>query len=326
MNNIHELLPGGHDVYLFIERLDKVCVGGTRVKKYPTPAEAYSDCRRLSKSMSYKCAWAKLPWYGAKAVIDSVYSDLTEKDWIAYATILNRLQGHFITATDVGMSMKDIDYLKTLTPYVSAMDTAEATADVLVKCILTVSRMRNIPLNSVLIHGVGKIGSLVAKMLYEHNASRIFICDIDESRLVYFKKLDPIVFHVVSPADVDMNVDYLIPCSVGPLITDDNVLDIKASVICGAANSQLANDDVAELLHEKKILYVPDFIANSGGLLKVAVSERAADPISLDCVPKKLEKLLFKSQALRKSLLSLANGKFRNRMSLRNAAASELII
>lgn len=321
MNYIHEVLPSGHDIYLFLERFDRVCVGGTRVRNYPSQKEAFFDCKRLSEAMSYKCAWAELPWYGAKAVIHSEYSDLTEKDWAAYAKILNKLEGHFITATDVGISLKDIEYLKTMTPYVSLTDTAEATASVLIRCIRTVSRMTNVPLGTVLIHGMGKIGSLVAKMLYELNASMIFICDIDGSRCDFFKKLDPIVFHVVSPDDIDMRVDYLVPCSVGPVFTIENVVDIKASVICGAANSQLENDGVAEYFHDKKILYIPDFIANSGGILKVAVSEGVAGPAAIECVPKKLEKLIFKSRALRKSLLSLAKDKCRDRMTIRDAAA-----
>lgn len=326
MNYLHEILPGGRNVYLCIESLDKISVGGTRVRKYPSPAAAYADCKRLCASMSYKCAWAELPWYGAKAVIDSEHRDLTEKDWAAYAAILNRLGGHFITATDVGATMSDMEYLRTLTPHVSVMDTAEATAGVLMKCILATSRMCSIPIASVLIHGVGKIGSLVARKLYERGASMIYICDIDKSRCDFFKKLDPLVFHVVSPADIDMSVDYLIPCSIGPLITNDNACDIKASVICGAANCQLESDDVAEVLHERKVLYVPDFIANSGGLLKVAVSEGAAGPIAIECVPKKLEKLLFKSRALRRSPLSLARERCRDRTSLGIGAASNFVV
>jgi glutamate dehydrogenase/leucine dehydrogenase len=321
MNYIHEILPSGHDIYLFMERFDKVCVGGTRVRSYPSQKEAFLDCKRLSEAMSYKCAWAELPWYGAKAVINSEYSDLTEKDWAAYAKILNKLEGHFITATDVGVSLKDIAYLKTMTPYVSTTDTAEATASVLIGCIRTVSRITHIPLDTVLIHGMGKIGSLVAKMLYELNASRIFICDIDRSRCDFFKKLDPIVFHVASPDDIDMSVDYLVPCSVGPVFTTENAVDIKALVICGAANSQLENDGMAEYFHDRKILYIPDFIGNSGGILEVAVSEGVAGPGAIECVPKKLEKLIYKSRALRRSLLSIAKEKCQYTLAVKNAAA-----
>ncbi|HSE83628.1 MAG TPA: Glu/Leu/Phe/Val dehydrogenase dimerization domain-containing protein [Thermodesulfobacteriota bacterium] len=314
MENIHESLPGGHTLQICMEKNDKTCVGGTRVRKYQSTDGAFYDCKRLCEGMVYKSAWAQLPWYGAKAVIDADPSDLTKDDWNAYAKVLNRLGGSFITATDMGTSIKNMEYLKTMTPYVSAADTAHATAYVAVECVKAVAESRNIPIGSVLIQGMGKIGSLVGEMLHKIKASRIFICDIDESRCECFRKLDPKLFHVVSPDHTNMKVDYFIPCSVGTIITRNNVSDIKASVICGAANNQLESDDLAELLHERGILYVPDFIANSGGLLKVAIDEGVTSPDSLGLVSKKLEPLLFKSRSFGKPLLSLAKDQCRKRV------------
>jgi phenylalanine dehydrogenase len=264
--------------------------------------------------MAYKCAWARLPWYGAKAVIDANPSDLTKDDWDAYAKVLSRLGGSFLTATDMGTSIKDMEYLKTMTPYVSTTDTADATAYVIVSCINTIARSMDIPIGSVLIQGVGKVGSLVAEMLYKLKPSCIFVCDIDESRCEYSRKLDPRVFRVISPNEVNMKVDYFVPCSAGPVVTKDSVSYVKASVICGAANNQLENDDLAELLHERGILYVPDFIANSGGLLKVAISEGIISSNSLDSVSRKLEALLLKSKSFDKSLLSLAKDQCQKRI------------
>jgi glutamate dehydrogenase/leucine dehydrogenase len=316
MRYICESLPGGHTLHICMEKSGEVCVGGTRVLKYPLPEDAFSDCERLCETMAYKCAWARLPWYGAKAVIDASPSDLTKADWDAYAKILNGLGGSFLTATDVGTSIKDLEYLKTMTPYVSTIDTAHATAYVVVECIKAVARSRNIPINSALVQGVGKVGSLVAEMLHKTSPSRIFVCDIDKSRCENLRRLDPNVFHVIPPDEIAMEVDYFVPCSIGPVITKDNVSDIKALVICGAANNQLENDELAELLNDRGILYIPDFIANSGGLLKVAIDERVASSDSLVSVSKKLELLLLKSKSFDKFLLYLAKDQCRRRLLL----------
>ncbi|MDA2919261.1 hypothetical protein MYX76_07205 [Desulfobacterota bacterium AH_259_B03_O07] len=318
MNYISENLPGGHKVYIHLERFDKVCIGGTRVRKYLSDEEALDDCKRLCLAMGYKCAWARLPWFGAKAVINADNSDLTKDDWNAYARELNMLGGCFITATDVGTTINDIEYLKSMTPYVSTIDTTNATAKVVINCMNTVANKINIPIDTVLIQGVGKIGSLIAKNLYDLGCPHIFICDIDESRCNNLKKLDPKVFQLVSPNDIDMKVDYLVPCTAGTLVTRDNFSDLKASVICGAANNQLEEDNLADRLHERGILYVPDFIANSGGLLNMAISEVITSPDSIDAVSYKLELLLFKFESFDKSLLSIAKDQCRRRLFLVN--------
>lgn len=298
-----------------MERYGKVCVGGTRVRASidlpMRPSLTASVCVRLWPN---KCAWAKLPWYGAKAVIDADSSDLTEDNWDAYARVLNRLEGTFLTATDTGTSIKDMEYLKTMTPYVSTIDTADATAYVIVSCINTVAGSMNIRVDSILIQGIGKVGSLVAGVLYKLRPSCVFVCDIDESRSEYLKKLDPKVFRVTSPDDMDMKVDYFVPCSSGPVVTRNNASYIKASVIFGAANNQLESDDLAELLHGRGIVYVPDFIANSGGLLKVAMSSGIVSSDSLDSPPRKLEALLLKSKSFDRSLLFLAKDQCRKRI------------
>jgi glutamate dehydrogenase/leucine dehydrogenase len=299
-----------------MEKSGEVCVGGTRVLKYRSPEDAFSDCERLCETMAYKCAWARLPWYGAKAVVDASPSNMTKEDWEAYAKILNGLEGSFLTATDIGISIKDMEYLKIMTPYVSTFDTVHATAYVVVECIKSVARSRNIPIDSVLVQGVGKVGSLVAEMLHKISPSRIFVCDIDKSRGENLRRLDPNLFRVIPPDDIGIKVDYFVPCSIGPVVTKDNISDIKASVICGAANNQLENDELAYLLDDRGILYIPDFIANSGGLLKVAISERVISSDSLDSVSKKLELLLLKSQSFDKFLLSLAKDQCRRRLLL----------
>ncbi|HXG30125.1 MAG TPA: hypothetical protein VNK81_00635 [Thermodesulfobacteriota bacterium] len=112
---------------------------------------------------------------------------MTEDDWNAYAKVLNRLEGTFLTATDIRTSIKDMEYLKTMTPYVSTIDTADATAYVIVSCINTVAGSMNIRVDSILIQGIGKVGSLVAGMLYKLRPSCVFVCDIDESRPEYLK-------------------------------------------------------------------------------------------------------------------------------------------
>lgn len=316
MEYIYESLPSGHTLHICMEKFDKVCVGGTRVRKYQSPDEAFSDCKRLCETMAYKCAWARLPWYGAKAVIDANPSNLTKDDWDGYAKILNSLRGSFLTATDMGTSIKNMEYLKTMTPYVSTIDTAHATAYVVVECIKAVARSRNIPIDSALVQGMGKVGGLVAEMLYKIMPSRILVCDVDRSRCEYFKRLDSKVFHVIPPDDINIKVDYFVPCSMGPVVTKDNISDMKASVICGAANNQLERDDLAELLDDRGILYIPDFIANSGGLIMVGVSEGVISSDSLDSVSKKLELLLLKSQSFDKFLLSLAKDQCRRRLLL----------
>ena len=279
--NIYELSPTDDGVAGFIAIHNThlgPAIGGTRYWAYPNKEAALNDALRLSRAMSYKCAVSGIPFGGGKAVVIAKKEEEKERQIRSLAKQVNLLKGSFYTGEDVGVQKEDVVIMAKESEYIVgrpgfAEDPSPYAAKGVKNAILEVVKhtksLREQKGISVYIKGAGKVGATLAQLLQDSKIS-IYICDIEAGKVEELKHRLPSVMGL-SECDVDtVDADIVAPCAMGNDITFKNVHKIKTKVICGAANNQLQNEELAEILHQRSVIYVPDFVANAGGLISVA--------------------------------------------------------
>ena len=250
-------------------------VGGTRLWKYASNEAATFDALRLSRAMSYKSALAGLPFGGGKAIIvgnDAVID--REKIFRAHGRFIDSLAGRFITAQDVGTDPDDMEYVRMETPYVAGLrtgagDPSPMTAYGVFRALQAsaIHRWHSLDLTkrTIAIQGCGKTGYLLAKMLYEAGA-KLLVSDIDAGKVK--KVVDDFGATAVAPEQIfRVQADILAPCALGGVINDETIPELKVKIVVGSANNQLLEDRHGDELHDIDILYVPDYLANAGGII-----------------------------------------------------------
>ncbi len=255
-------------------------VGGCRVHPYPDSATAVIDCLRLADGMTLKSAAAGLDLGGGKAVIiGEPGAHRTEAAFDAFAKVLDHLGGEYYTAEDVGTSSADMDALRRRTPY--ALGVSEALGGcgdpspytargVAASMTAAWHAAAGAGLDGVrvLVQGVGKVGAEVARLARDAGAV-ITVCDVDEARAAAVaERLGGRAIPVAEALTADCDV--LCPCALGGVIAPEDVAGLACRVVCGAANNQLTSGAVATALADRGVLYVPDFVANAGGIIAVA--------------------------------------------------------
>lgn len=253
--------------------------GGCRMWNYASDEEALIDVLRLSRGMSYKNAMAGLSLGGGKAVIiGDAKKDKTPELMRAFGRFVERLGGTYTTAEDVGMSTADMDYVREETSYVVGLDSGAGdpspyTAHGVFSGIQAALRAKagHDDLNGVrvAIQGLGNVGFNLARELAEAGAI-LTVADIEPTRAERAVRelgakavgIDEILF-----ADVDV----LAPCALGAVVNDQSIDKIKAGIIAGGANNQLARDDHGQKLNEMGILYAPDYVINGGGIMNCSL-------------------------------------------------------
>ncbi|STX50995.1 leucine dehydrogenase [Legionella busanensis] len=254
----------------------QMAVGATRVRNYKNEPEALNDVLQLSQNMSYKLKACGYQEYGsAKACIIESHLSAEREKWLArYAKILNEFRGQFVTGTDMGLTCTDIKFLSQITPYVIGYhaDPSFYTAEGILIAIKSAANFifsnSNLAGKKFAIQGLGKVGGHLLERIYQEGG-KIFVTDVDNNKVNYYKKRFPAI-NVVEPEVIyQIKIDFLCPCAYGNVIHPDNVKELKCRVICGGANKQLVDHNIGEQLHKMGILYVPDYIANSGGLILV---------------------------------------------------------
>jgi leucine dehydrogenase len=254
-------------------------LGGTRVWPHETFDAALTDALRLSRGMTYKAAIANLPLGGGKAVIwaDSAKDkspDLLE----AYAEMLAQLDGQYFTAEDVGLSLADADYLRERTRNVTGTtrggsgNPSPVTAHGVYLGLKAAFAFRNghedLSGVRVAVQGLGSVGWALCERLHGDGA-KLTVADIDEKRAAKAKA----VFNAdMADADeiIGAEADIFAPCALGAVLSAETIPALKAGIVAGAANNQLAGHEDAHLLLERGILYAPDYVINAGGLINVA--------------------------------------------------------
>lgn len=256
--------------------------GGCRMWNYASDEEAIVDVLRLSRGMSYKNAMAGLALGGGKAVIiGDAKKDKTPELMRAFGRFVERVAGRYITAEDVGMSTADMAYVREETSYVVGLDTGAAasgdpspyTAHGIFSGVRSALRAKfgsdDLKGVRVAIQGLGNVGFNLARELAEAGAI-LKVADIEPSRV------ERAVRELGAKA-VDINeilfedVDVLAPCALGAIINDETIDKIKAQVIAGGANNQLARDDHGKRLNDMGILYAPDYVINGGGIMNCSL-------------------------------------------------------
>jgi valine dehydrogenase (NAD+) len=258
-------------------------LGGTRFYPYRSEGEALTDVLRLSTAMAYKNALAGLDLGGGKAVIIGDPAEIkTEALLRAYGRFIESLGGRYITACDVGTRSEDMDLIARECRYVTGRTVANGGAgDSSVLTALGVMHgLRAAAAHAwgspelrgrlIGVEGVGKVGHRLVGHLTEAGAE-VVICDVSEAALETVQGEHPGV-RVADGIDglLAEPLDVLAPCALGGTLTDAAVSKLTARIVCGAANNQLAHPGVEKLLADHHILYAPDYVVNSGGVIQVA--------------------------------------------------------
>ncbi|MCE9662414.1 amino acid dehydrogenase [Halomonas sp. M5N1S17] len=255
-------------------------LGGLRIYPYASEDDALTDVLRLSRGMSYKSALADLPLGGGKAVIIAdPRHDKTPELLRAMGRLVDSLGGRYITAEDSGTSEADMRHIHEATAHVSGLarrpgesgDPSPFTAHGVFCALQSAIRhglgRADMDGLRVAIQGVGHVGAHLARQLHAAGA-RLVLTDIDQEALELLA--GEVGATTTAPAAIfDADVDVFAPCAMGAALTADVAKRLRAGVVCGAANNQLATPDVADLLHGRGILYAPDYVANAGGVIEV---------------------------------------------------------
>jgi valine dehydrogenase (NAD+) len=258
-------------------------LGGTRCYPYGSEDEALADVLRLSTAMAYKNALAGLDHGGGKAVIIGDPARIkTEPLLRAYGRFVASLGGRYVTACDVGTRSEDMDIIARECRYVTGRTTANGGAgDSSVLTAMGVMHgMRaaaehawgsaSLRGRTVGVEGVGKVGHRLAGHLIEAGAE-VVVCDVSPGAIEAVRARHPEVRAVAGvEALIAEKLDILAPCALGGTLTDRVVNTLTARIVCGAANNQLAHPGIEKLLADRGILYAPDYVVNSGGVIQVA--------------------------------------------------------
>jgi len=252
-------------------------LGGTRFWNYASEAEAITDVLRLARGMTYKAAITGLALGGGKSVIIGD-NHTTEREAIfrAHGRAIETLGGRYITAADVGTSVDDMEYLRKETQWVTGLkgrsgDPGPITAFGVCQGLKACARFRygeeSLEGRHVIVQGLGSVGYHLCKYLAEEGA-RLSVADIEDERVR--KAVADFGATAVAPDDVyGIDADIFSPCALGAVINDDTLDTLKVDIVAGSANNQLAEPRHGEALHEKGIVYAPDYVISAGGICSV---------------------------------------------------------
>ncbi len=256
--------------------------GGCRRWTYANDADALTDALRLSHGMTFKNAVAGLKFGGGKAVIlANPDAPKSPRLFAAFGRAVGSLGGRYITAEDVGCSVDDMRHVREQTEFVSGLPQNGASAGgdpspwTALGCFQGLqaaveSRLGTESLKGlrVAVQGVGHVGLNLCRLLHEAGA-KLTVADVNQDHLDLVSSEMPVI--EVAPSELlYTDVDVLAPCALGNILTSTTIPKIRAKVIAGAANNQLATAEDGARLAERNILYAPDYVINAGGIISVA--------------------------------------------------------
>jgi leucine dehydrogenase len=257
-------------------------LGGLRMWPYEDEAAALTDVLRLARGMTYKNALAGLDLGGGKAVIiGDPRHDRTEGLLRSFGRFLDAQGGRYITAEDVGMTEQDMAWILEETQWVvgnstlrgGSGDPSPFTAQGTIAGIRASLRERfgreEIGDFRYAVQGAGHVGFEVIRRLREHDA-RVFVTDVDAEALQ--RAVDEQGCTAVEPESIpDVDAEVFVPCALGGVLDTGTVARLRAQIVAGAANNQLADEAAGDALHERGIVYAPDYAINAGGVMNVSL-------------------------------------------------------
>jgi leucine dehydrogenase len=258
--------------------------GGVRFWHYADSDAAVTDALRLSRGMSFKNAMAGLPMGGGKGVVlaPEPGASITEGQLKAFGRAVDSLSGRYITAEDVGMSEDRMKVIARETKFVSGLPVAsgEAGGDpgpftamgiylgvkAAARRALGAETMKDV---HVAIQGVGSVGGGLARLLAKDGA-RLTLADVDAEKA---KTLAAELGGTAVPADAILatEADVVSPNALGAILTEQSIESLRTKVIAGGANNQLATREDGARLHDRGVLYAPDYVINAGGIINVGL-------------------------------------------------------
>jgi leucine dehydrogenase len=259
-------------------------LGGCRMWHYDDARAAMRDALRLSRAMTFKSAVAGLPLGGGKGVIMLGDQDLTPRSrrdvLLDFADTVEALGGHYVTAEDVGTSARDMQVIAQGTGHVTGLsrrrggsgDPSPFTAlGVQAAIAASCERVFGTPSlkgRTVCLSGLGHVGMRLAKDLLRAGA-RVLASDIDPAKRAAIRSAGG--RWIAPESAATQAADVFAPCALGAVLNHETVPELQAPIVAGAANNQLADDGVADLLRSRGVLWAPDFVANAGGIINIAV-------------------------------------------------------
>jgi len=283
-------------------------LGGCRIWPYGTEAEALTDALRLSRGMTYKAALAGLRLGGGKSVIlADPKTQKTPAMMRAMGRAVQALAGRYIIAEDVGATVADMDQIAQETAHVSGVsagvgDPSPWTAEGVFLCLQAAARRQfggDLKGVRVCVKGLGSVGWKLAERLHAAGAA-LLVADIRPetvARAVAAFGAEAVAVEDALAADADV----FAPCALGAELSAETIPSLRATVVCGAANNQLATAADGARLAAGGVLYCPDYLVNAGGLIRVAQTtlgfDDAAARARLEALPRTLEAVLAGAQA-----------------------------
>ena len=297
--------------------------GGCRMWPYASSADALEDVLRLSKGMSYKNAMADLPMGGGKAVIiGDPHQDKSEALFEAYGARVQALGGQYITAEDVGTTVRDMEIVARKTNHVSGLkragrfggDPSPKTALGVYLGILAAVKHRldrpDLSDLTVAVQGLGGVGFHLCQLLARAGASLI-VADVRPDavdRAVTELGALPVAPHEIISVDADV----FAPCALGAIFDSNSIAKLRAPIVAGGANNQLRTDADGQRLLERGVLYAPDYVINAGGIISVAHEhfglggEQEVDD-AIGRIPQRLAEIFRRSSSERRPTNVIAN-------------------
>ena len=250
---------------------------------YDDSRAALRDVLRLSRAMTSKAAVADLPLGGGKGVImvpngDSMTPARRRAALLDFGDTVAALQGQYITAEDVGTSSRDMSVIAQRTEHVAGLPrkrggsgdpspyTALGVYVAIKACCERVFGSSSLRGRKICVVGLGHVGSRVAKLCAKDGA-KLLLADVDRAKRRLVDELG--ASWATPPKALDAKVDVLAPCALGGFLDDETVPRLRCRIIAGAANNQLADDRIADLLSAHQILWAPDFVVNAGGIINI---------------------------------------------------------
>lgn len=282
-------------------------LGGARMWNYPSEEEALTDVLRLAKAMTYKAAIAGLNLGGGKTAILGVPPDeKREALFRSLGACIESLGGRYIATEDVGTTVRDMEYISVGTAHVTGLpfhlggsgdpspSTAMGVLAAMKACAKKVFGSTELKNRKIAIQGLGKVGSNLLRLLSQEGA-KITGSDINPElvkRAVKEYKInvaEPGIIHSIAG-------DIFSPCALGGVINSKTIPELKCKVVCGGANNQLLEDKHGDELAARGILYAPDYLANGGGIINLALEltgyDAEASKSRIDDIYNTMEKVI----------------------------------
>jgi leucine dehydrogenase len=294
-------------------------LGGCRFIEYDHSTSAVLDALRLARGMSYKSALAGLPLGGGKAVIIKPKNTFDRDAYFhAFGNFVQDLGGRYITAMDSGTELSDMAIIAEHTSYVASLakddgDPARATALGILRGIQAAvafqKKQDHLEGLVIAIQGLGHVGLLLAHHVHDLGA-KLIVADIDPQRVQ--KVVTKLGAQAVPSSEIHkVRCDVFSPCALGAIFNEITIPQLQTKIIAGAANNQLADPNHGQLLHDRGILYAPDYVINAGGVIFACGKYFHSSPIkteqNLNRIGTSLTEIFARSQLENKSTSDIAD-------------------